>query len=279
MASATFLVIGHVTKDLAGDGYTIGGGVTFAAVTASRLGYDVAVLTRAEPDVTGALTALLPRAEVTCLPSARTTTFHNAYDGAGRRVQRVTAVAEGIGPGDVPAGLRRAQVVLLAPVAGEVDPAVLEMFPRALAGLAVQGWLRCWGPDGRVYPAPWPRAIDALPRAAVAVFSDEDVAGDMEVVGQYAAQARMLAYTQGRHGSTVYVAGEPIRVPAFPTTEVDPTGAGDVFAAAFLIALRETGDPRCAARFGNCAASFAVERFGTLGIPSREQIARRLDGA
>ncbi|MDA8218091.1 MAG: U32 family peptidase [Dehalococcoidales bacterium] len=61
MASATFLVIGHVTKDLAGDGYTIGGGATFAAVTASRLGYDVAVLTRAEPDVAGALMALLPR--------------------------------------------------------------------------------------------------------------------------------------------------------------------------------------------------------------------------
>ena len=66
-------------------------------------------------------------------------------------------------------------------------------------------------------------------------------------------------------------------MPALPRTEVDPTGAGDVFAAAFLVRYQETGDPLEAAAFGACAASCAVEGVGTSTLGDRAEVEQRLE--
>ena len=58
--------------------------------------------------------------------------------------------------------------------------------------------------------------------------------------------------------------------------EVDANGAGDVFAAAFLIRYHETGDARVAARFATVVASFHVEHVGMEGLPHRAQVEARL---
>ena len=55
----------------------------------------------------------------------------------------------------------------------------------------------------------------------------------------------------------------------------DPTGAGDVFAASFLLHYRQTGDPVTSLEFAHCVASFAVEAEGTLGIPTYAQVSER----
>jgi sugar/nucleoside kinase (ribokinase family) len=60
---------------------------------------------------------------------------------------------------------------------------------------------------------------------------------------------------------------------------VDPTGAGDVFAPAFMIRLIETGDPCEAAQFANVVASFSIEGPGVTGIPMRKQVEAYLDQA
>jgi sugar/nucleoside kinase (ribokinase family) len=56
----------------------------------------------------------------------------------------------------------------------------------------------------------------------------------------------------------------------------DTTGAGDVFAAAFLSKYTESFDASEATDFANCVASFAVEGEGTNSIPTLEQIEKRL---
>ena len=63
---------------------------------------------------------------------------------------------------------------------------------------------------------------------------------------------------------------------AFPETEVDPTGAGDTFASAFLIRLHETGDIDEAARFGAAAASLSISGIAAEAIPTRAQVEDRL---
>jgi sugar/nucleoside kinase (ribokinase family) len=65
-------------------------------------------------------------------------------------------------------------------------------------------------------------------------------------------------------------------MPAYPAGEVDATGAGDVFAAAYLVRLHETDDPLSAGLFASCAASISIEAPGLEGIPTRLQVEERL---
>jgi len=54
--------------------------------------------------------------------------------------------------------------------------------------------------------------------------------------------------------------------------EVDPVGAGDIFAAAFFSRLQQTRDPWEAARFGTQLASVSVSRRGIEGIPTEDEV-------
>jgi ribokinase len=68
-------------------------------------------------------------------------------------------------------------------------------------------------------------------------------------------------------------------VPAFPTTVVDVTGAGDSFGGGFAVGLRQTGDPLRAALMGTVSASFTIEGYGALHCldASPEAARQRLD--
>ena len=88
----------------------------------------------------------------------------------------------------------------------------------------------------------------------------------------YARHCALVALTRGVQGSTLFLRGVPHHIPAFPAIERDPTGAGDVFAAALLIRLRETSDPLEAARFASYVAALSVEGAGISRIPARHDI-------
>jgi len=67
------------------------------------------------------------------------------------------------------------------------------------------------------------------------------------------------------------------RVPAFPASVVDTTGAGDAFTAAFAVALAEGRDDREAVRWGCAAGAHMVEHPGVVpGLPTRAELERRL---
>ena len=59
---------------------------------------------------------------------------------------------------------------------------------------------------------------------------------------------------------------------------MDPTGAGDVFAAAFLLALARGDDPVDAARLGAAAASIVVEGRGGDALPRLGETWARVAG-
>lgn len=273
MTTPDYVVAGHVTKDLVPGGFRIGGTVTYAGLTAHRLGCAVGVVTSAAPDLDAAVA--LPGLEVAIVPAVSTTTFENTYARGSRR-QYLRSVARRILPEHVPAPWRRAPIVHFGPLAQELGTEVLDAFPRSsLRGLTPQGWLRCWDESGLVGRTTSPHLDVALAGVDVTVLSEEDVAGDWALLDLYAARARLLIVTQGPRGATVCQGSDRLQVPAFSAREVDPTGAGDVFAAAFLIRLRETGDPAEAAVFANCAASFAVEGPGVSTLPDRAQVEER----
>ncbi len=271
-----FVVIGALTKDLLPDGsFTLGGTVTYSAVTARNLELDAGIVTSADPDLD--YSALLAGVEVVRRPSPVTTAFENIYHGHERQ-QYIRAVAAPISNQDVPAAWRAAPIIHLGPLAQEISPDILGIFDAgSLIGVTPQGWMRRWGEDGLVSHSPWQSAQAVLSRADVLIFSKEDVDFDAGAIHRYAQWARVMVVTQNWLGCSVYVRGQrPRNFPAFRAQEVDPTGAGDVFAAAYLIRYRETGDPYAAAHFANCVASFSVEGKGVSAIPSRTRVERRL---
>ncbi len=263
-----YLTIGHICQDLLPGGWMFGGAATYSARMAHALDCQVQVLTslRADVDVRPALADI----EVVRIPSDHTTTFENVYTSAGRH-QTLHAVAEHLSPDRFPANLA-ADVVHLAPIAQEVDLAWLDCFPGALIGVTPQGWLRQWDAQGRITPTAWAGAATVLPRADAVIISIEDVAHDETLVQQWAAQARMLIVTRGAHGCTIHLPDSVTAVPTHSVEIVDATGAGDIFAASFLVRLCQTNDPVAAARFAACLASQSITRRGLDSIPTPAEI-------
>ena len=270
MAAPDFLAIGHVSRDVTPDGHTLGGAVVFGAVTAARMGLSPAIVTSAAPDFDpGPTLAGIP---VHVVPADATTSFEN-IDAGGGRTQYLHAAAGPIGRSDIPDGWASAPMVLLAPLARELDDGA-PRFPGATVVAALQGWLRRWDDSGLVSGRTWDGA-DLLPRVDAAVASEQDFDG-ADVAARWAALAPALLMTRGERGAVLYHGGKVRDVPPFAAREVDPVGAGDVFAAAYLVAYHESGDPVHAATYASCAASLAVEAPGLEGIPTRAQVASRL---
>ncbi len=272
--SPDYVLVGVVTQDLGPGGLVPGGTVSYAGLTAKSLGKSVGVVTSASSDL--ALDQVLPGITVRRVPSAVTTTFENVYSN-GRRQQWLRAVASPIDVSWVPPSWRRAPIVHLAPLAAEFGPDVaLAARSCRLLGVTPQGWLRTWDARGFVRRTDWADAAEILPIVDVVVLSQEDLDGGLPACARLAESTRVLVATQGPLGCTVFEGTRSWQVPGFPTPEVDATGAGDVFAAAFLIRYLEQGHPLDAARYANCVASFSVEAIGIGGIPTPEAVERRL---
>ena len=188
--------------------------------------------------------------------------------------QYVHSVALPVPLAKLPPTWESCPIVLLAPVAKEVDLNFTKLFSGALLGISLQGWLREWDADGRVSPGSLecPAQIDD---AHVVFLSREDVrSGDDPE--RWPCGGSVLVVTEGRRGALLRSRGRWYRVPAFPSVEVDVTGAGDVFAAAFMVRYNESGNPQDAGLFASAAASLQVEKEGDNGVPDREQVEERM---
>jgi sugar/nucleoside kinase (ribokinase family) len=264
-----FLAIGHVAQDIGVSALTAGGTVTYGALTALRLGLRPSIVTSAGPDF-----ALCPSGiQVHTVPSDQTTTFRND-NVLGERTQHLESVAGPISPGDIPPKWRRAPMVLLGPLTGEVDHELARYFPNSLVVASLQGWLRWWDPNGLVAAKAW-EGLEVLPYVDAAVVSEKDFE-DGRLVDLWADIAAVLIVTMGDKGARLHTRGRWHEIAPFTAREVDPTGAGDVFAAAYLVRYSETEDPLESARFAGAAASLSVEAPGVSGVPTRTQVEARL---
>jgi sugar/nucleoside kinase (ribokinase family) len=263
-----YLVVGHLAADLTPAGPALGGTVAYAGLTAAALGLRVGALTSAAPDLDLSPVAAL---DLEIVPSLMTTTFENRY-GQDGRAQFVHGRATRLEPHHLPQEWLSPRIAHLGPIAGEVDPAFADLFAGSLVGLTPQGWMRSWDGDGRVSPARWLRDDRVIGAAAAVVLSVEDVAGDEGEIESLAEACRLLVVTEGPKGARVYWNRDQRRVPAPPATEVDPTGSGDVFAAAFFVRLYWTRDPWESARYANLLASASVTRRGIAGTPTEHEV-------
>ena len=264
-----YLVIGHVAHDLTPEGPRLGGTAAYSALTAYALGLRVGILTSHGPET---LLAPLEDIPVISLPSPQSTTFENIYTKNGR-IQYLRAQATRIDFEQVPEVWRSAPIIHLGPIANEMDAILPDSFSPSLLGLTPQGWMRQWDSEGHVSRGEWQHADVALGRASAVVISREDVNGDDELIEHMAHETRILVVTESAAGAVLYWNGDRRRFRAPVVTEVDATGAGDVFAAAFFYRLLNTQDPWEATRFATMLASCSVTRPGLEGIATKGEVA------
>ena len=263
-----YLVIGHVTRDIHEGGSTLGGTAAYSAVCARALGRTPAILTAGEKDhPILELNGLLIKWRI----SAHSTTFENKETNHGRK-QILHAVADMLLPEDVPLGWRSSSLVHLGPVAGEVDPGIIDVFPDSFIGLTPQGWMRARDESKVVHFHPWDHSDGLLQRADAVVLSIEDVMGDEDLIQSYVSKTNILVVTEGYRGARVYWKEDVRHFSAPEVSVVDPTGAGDIFAVAFFDRLETTRDPWESARRAIQIASRSVTRVGLASVPTTQEI-------
>ena len=267
-----FVAIGHVTIDITPthdhpEGQRrYGGAAAYAALTAAAMGLNAAVLTSAQSDYP--FTEIMPGIDVINVESPSNTTFQNLYE-SGERRQLLGARAGDISRSDLPDQWEAPAIVVICPLTRELPANAHSWFPESSVGLVLQGFFRRWDDYGVVTLEPGgPPPGESGIALAIASHDELDAVG----VRAWGDVADIVARTDGAKGAEIYAAGGTTRVAAPSVDEVDPTGAGDVWAAAYLIRLGETGDAKIAARFASAAASLSVTGVGLSGIPSRREV-------
>ena len=263
-----YLVVGHITVDLTPQGPRMGGTAAYSALTARALGLRVGVVTSWGAEIPLGLLSDIP---VVSFPAEKSTTFENIYTPGGRE-QYIRAIAPLLDYYQIPEPWRNVSIAHLGPVAQEVEPGLVRNFSASLLGVTPQGWLRGWDKDGHVFHTEWPEASFVMQHAVAAVISVEDVDNDEERIEELAASCHVLAVTEAHLGARLFWNGDVRRFRAPEVEEVDATGAGDIFAAAFFARLLATRDPWEAARFATQVSAISVTRPGLQGIPTPEEI-------
>jgi ribokinase len=91
---------------------------------------------------------------------------------------------------------------------------------------------------------------------------------------------RLAAISLGAEGCMVVTRREAVRVPAFRVDVVDPTGAGDAFAAGVVFGLLRRWEPERLGRFANAVGALAVRALGAqAGLPTLHEVEAFLAGA
>lgn len=279
---AELVAIGHVAWDEFPDGATrLGGTALYAAATAARLGQRTALVTRVGPHQRAELERCCAELgiELHALASHATTTFAFRWDDQGVRHLRLRARARGIAQGDVPDELREVPATVLGSIAHELAADLFGAPDGRVRVLAAQGHLRAWEADGTVHKTEWRDADERIAGLSAVVLSEEDVDGDLALVEGWS-RAAPVVLTLAERGARLYEGGRSVAEGAAftPSRIVDPTGAGDAFAAGLAVALAEGRDMRSGIRFANAVASFCLEGPGIAGLATREEVERRLRG-
>ena len=267
------VAIGHVTFDETPSGVRPGGSAYYAALTAQRLGLRVGLLTSVASDYP--LDVFPAGIEVAVTPSAHTTRYRLG-EAKGARTLTLLSRAADLEAEHLPPAWREAPLAVLGPVANEVDPALAGAFDDASVGVLPQGWMRKRGRGGLMAPQPWEDADAVLPWAQLLVLSEEDVGDSEEIAVTWLHQVPVGAITRAQRGATLYVNGEPYHVMPDMATEVDATGAGDVFATTLLIEYQRSGDAWEAAAVAACAGAASVEGEGPAAVADRAALDARL---
>lgn len=279
MTPYDYVAVGHVTCDLLADGDAEtrqpGGTAFYGALQAARLGLRALILTRGVPsEIEALLAAHRDEIDLRVIPAPETTTLATraAPGEHGTDIVRSQRVLSWAGPIAEPLVVE-ARILHLAPVARET-PAHWEG-KAGFVGVTPQGLVRNW-PDEEIEAVELDREL--LPeRFNAAVISEHERPSCEPLFAAARGCGACVAVTDGPRAGFVHTAGGAggrVLRSATPYSVAvrDDLGAGDVFAAAFFVALAERRDALAATSFANAAAAIRISGSGPGAIGTRAQI-------
>lgn len=266
-----YLCIGHLTIDKTPVGDKIGGTAAYSSLTARAMGLDTALYTTFhQPE----LPLIFSEINFHVQTESTLMTFENIYHEE-KRTQHLLHTCAELNISALPLQWSDASIIHFGPIFHDVTPESISLFPNAFIGITPQGWLRTV--DGTVVqPKSWDWLRDYLPLADAVVLSVEDVNYDEDAIQTIASLTKVLAVTEGFYGARIYHEGTVYRCHAPKLTEIDPTGAGDIFAAIFFIMLHNGKSPNHAGQIATHLASSSVLRSGLESIPTQLEIQQTL---
>jgi sugar/nucleoside kinase (ribokinase family) len=292
MSAYDVCVIGHVVCDRNVIGGVErppapGGAAYYASMAHLALGLKILVMTKVAPADEALLLGGLRAhgAQVVNLSTPSSSVFRNidAPERPSGRRQRVDAIAAPFGPDDVHDV--RARIWQIGPLTKEdLGPELVTRCRAAggLVGLDVQGLTRAVE-GGEVHAhrparaAEYARGLDVLKadEDEVAIFTGAD---DVAAAAEHARRtgSREVLITKADRGSTIFGPAGRIAIEAVPPRrDVDATGCGDTYLAAYL-ARRLTSDDlfECGA-FAAAVAGIKIEGFGPFRGTAAEVATRR----
>lgn len=115
------------------------------------------------------------------------------------------------------------------------------------------------------------KAIKTAIGAAAWLFPSEDDlralapnTAPLEIASNWSESGKTVVMTQGAAGASLFAAGQRQYIPAPSVTEIDPTGAGDAFAATFVASLLTGIDEKAALALAVKAGANAVTKLGPM---------------
>ena len=262
------LCIGHMCHDRIDGGYRLGGTASYSSLMSAHLGVSTVLVT----SVGGDFKYWNQIAEYPVIShnveARQTTEFENVYTDLGR-TQYMHQRASTISSADIPTKWLPIPTVLLCLIADEIDSSVVPLFTDALVAASIQGWMRQRDHiSGKISPKELDLSL--LHGIDMVFLSKDDIGGDLDILKSLCEAVDTVVMTDGANPVQIYRGKSLIEMPVYPIQEVDPTGAGDIFAASFVIHYSRTESILLAGAYAHSAASYVVEHQGIYLPPAAD---------
>lgn len=263
---------------------TLGGSPTYVSIAARKLDAQAGVISKVGDDFPKNYIKLLRSDKVDLfgvkkVKNVSTTSFVIKYVNGYRRLllksRAPPILQEDVSP------MFKAKVIHVAPIVGEISFEVIEELRKKanMLSLDPQGLLRKFDSNGRgsLRKLVNKRVLEQIDIYKSSLQEIRKIARSRSLKASMKeiqnSGTKIVIVTLGRKGAAILFDETFRRIPAIQPKElIDPTGAGDVFAGAFLAEYVNNNDPMWCACVGSAMSSFKVATVGPLFLAEKEAV-------
>ena len=262
--SPDFISLGLLSFDINdyGDGTYLknpGGAVAYSSKLASDHQMNPGIVTSCGKDYD--IEILLPDTKTIIYPSENTTTFMNTYN-LEERNQALLLHSNKIPQQIIPKEWKKPKIFFAGPVLHEIPKDSINWFQADFSYIVPQGWFRRWSDDGIIEIISHMANNEFNKKWDLMVLSKEESKNlSKELLLSW---AKIICITKSSDGANIFCDnGDEFNISAIKVPDVvDPTGAGDIWAAAMAIKLYSGSSIIEAGNYASAAAALSIESYG-----------------